>query len=73
MQTHSLFELKSEKFLKYLSTCSYKIRRPQVGTLPADDITVDNVYYGYNSCYIGDLALREEFKIRARRPRYTLD
>jgi hypothetical protein len=63
MQMHSLFELKNESFLKYLSMCSYKIRRPQVGTWPVDDITVENVYFGHNSCYIGDLALREEFKI----------
>jgi hypothetical protein len=61
MHIHSLFELKSESFLKYLATCTYKIRKPLVGTWPADDITVENVYFGHNSCYFGDQTLREVF------------
>ena len=41
----------------------YKIRKPLVGTWPADDIAVENVYFGHNSCYFGDQTLREVFKI----------
>lgn len=61
MQIHSLFELKSDSFLKYLSRCSYKIKGTVIGRWPSTDITVENVYFGHNTCYIGDQKLEEEF------------